>query len=71
MVSQNTVRTYGVNEVVRFVEGIWLHRLSCQILFFFIRKDLFYFIRACSELLFVQEVVAHLYSKLLYKMGNY
>ena len=26
MVAQNTVRTYGVNQVFRFVEGIWLHR---------------------------------------------
>ena len=31
MVAQNTVRTYGINQVFRFVEGIWLRRKSCQI----------------------------------------
>ena len=35
MVAQNTVRTYGVNLVIRFVEGIWLHRKSRQLRFFF------------------------------------
>ena len=30
-----TLRTYGVNQVFRFVEGTWLHRKSLQILFFF------------------------------------
>ena len=42
MVAHFTMRTYGVNQVLGFVEGIWLHR---QIRFFF-GKDLFYFIRA-------------------------
>ena len=40
MVAQNTVRLYGVNQVFRLVEGIWLHRQSRRIRFF-IRKDLF------------------------------
>ena len=31
MVAQNMVRTYGVNQVFRFVEGIWLDRKSRQI----------------------------------------
>ena len=26
------MRTYGVNQVFRFVEGIWLRRQGCQIL---------------------------------------
>ena len=30
MVAQNTVRTYGVNQVFPFVKGIWLHRKSRQ-----------------------------------------
>ena len=34
MVAQNTMRTYGVNHVIRFVEGIWLQRKSRQIYFF-------------------------------------
>ena len=34
MVAQNTVRTYGVNQVFPFVEDIWLHRKSRQIQFF-------------------------------------
>ena len=31
MVAHFTMRTYGVNQVIRSVEGIWLHRKSCQI----------------------------------------
>ena len=38
MVAQNTKRAYGENQVFRFVEGIWLHRKSRQIQFFFSRK---------------------------------
>ena len=34
MEAQNTVRTYGIKQVFRFVEGIWLHRKSRQIRFF-------------------------------------
>ena len=30
MVAQNTVRTYGINQIFRFVEGIWLHRKTRQ-----------------------------------------
>ena len=33
-----------------FVEGIWLHRKSRQILFFFSEKDLVYIIRAPREM---------------------
>ena len=36
---------YGVSQVFRFVEGIWLHRKSRRIQFF-LEKDLFYIIRA-------------------------
>ena len=32
------MRTYGVNQEFRFVEGIWLGRKSRQIQFFFSRK---------------------------------
>ena len=45
MVAQNTVRTYGVNQVVRFIEGIWLPRKNLKI-GFFSQKNLLYFIRA-------------------------
>ena len=31
MVAHNTVRIYKVNQVFRFVEGIWLHRQSRKI----------------------------------------
>ena len=31
MVTQSTVRTYGINQVFRFVIGIWLHRQIRQI----------------------------------------
>ena len=45
-------RTYGVNQVFRFVEGIRLHRQSRQIRIFIRKKTYFYPIRAltCSEL---------------------
>ena len=35
MVAHFTMRIYGVNQVFRFVEGIWLLRNSRQIQFFF------------------------------------
>ena len=41
MEAKNTVRTHGVNQVFRFVEGIWLHRQSRQIRFFS-EKTLFF-----------------------------
>ena len=31
MVAHFPMRTYGVNQAFRFVEGIWLHRKSRQI----------------------------------------
>ena len=34
MVAQNKVRTYGVKQVSRFVDDIWLHRQSRHIRFF-------------------------------------
>ena len=34
MVAQNTVRTNGVNQIFRFIEGIRLHQSSRQIRFF-------------------------------------
>ena len=48
MVAHFTMRTYGVNQAFRFVEGIWLHRKSHQIRFFF--KDRVYIIRAQREM---------------------
>ena len=36
-----TMRTHGVNQAFRFVEGIWLHRTSHQIRFFVRKKTLF------------------------------
>ena len=51
MVAQNTVRTYGVIQAFRFVEGIWLHRKSRKILFFFRKRPiLLHTCAACSEL---------------------
>ena len=38
---QQSLRTYGVNQAFRFVEGIWLHRKSHQIRFFFRKITLF------------------------------
>ena len=38
MVAHFTMRTHGVNQAFRFVEGIWLHRKSHQIRFFFFEK---------------------------------
>ena len=49
MVAQFTMRTYGVKQGFRFVEGIWLHRKSSQIRFFF-GKDLFFIILAQREM---------------------
>ena len=40
MVAHFTMRTYGVKQEFRFADGIWLHRKSRQIRFFF-RKDFF------------------------------
>ena len=50
MVAHFTIRTHGVNEAFRFVEGIWLHRKIYQTRFFFSKKDLVYFIRAQREM---------------------
>ena len=35
MVAHFTMRTYGVNQVLRFAESVWLHRKSRNIPFFF------------------------------------
>ena len=50
MVPQNSVRIYGVHQVFRFVEGIWLHRKGP---FFSLGKALFYFIRAQHVLSYI------------------
>ena len=39
------LRTHGGNQAFRFVEGIWLHRKSLQIRFFFSEKDFVFIIR--------------------------
>ena len=44
-----TMRTYGVNQAFRFVEGIWLDRKSRQIRFFS-EKNLVFIIRAQREI---------------------
>ena len=49
MVAHLTVRTHGVNQGIRFVEGIWLHRKSRQIQFFS-RKNNLFIIRAQREM---------------------
>ena len=50
MVAYFAMRTHGVNQAFRFVEGIWLHRKSHQIRFLFSEKDLVYIIRAQLEM---------------------
>ena len=50
MVDHFTMRTHGVNQAFRFVEGIWLHRKSRQIRFFLSGKDLVFIIRAQREM---------------------
>ena len=42
MVDKNTVRTYGVNQVFQYVEGIWLHRMSRQIKNIFEERPILY-----------------------------
>ena len=49
MVGQNTMRTYGVNQVFRFVEGIWLYRKVVKS-DFFSDKDLVFIILAQREM---------------------
>ena len=44
--SYYTVCTCGVNQAFRCVEGIWLHRKSRQVRFFFLGKDIFHIMRA-------------------------
>ena len=46
MVAQFAMRTYGVNQAFRLVEGIWLHRKGRQVRNIFLGKDFFYFICA-------------------------
>ena len=41
MVAQFTMRTYGVEQEFRFLEGIWFHRKSSQIRFFFSEQTFF------------------------------
>ena len=48
MVSHLTMRTHEVNKAFRFVEGIWLHRESRQIRFFFGKRP--YFHHKCATL---------------------
>ena len=51
MLAQNTVLTYGVNQVFRFVEGIWLRRKSHQIRNCFRKRPiLLHECAICSEL---------------------
>ena len=50
MVAHFTMRTHGVNQAFRFVEGIWLHRKCHQIRFFFSEKGIVYIICAQREM---------------------
>ena len=50
MVAHFPMRTHGVNQAFRFVEGIWLHRKSHQIRFFLSEKDIVYILRAQREM---------------------
>ena len=46
MVAHFTMRTHGVNQAFRFVEGIWLHRQSRHLRFFSRYRPIF--IHACA-----------------------
>ena len=50
MVAHFTMRKYGVKQKFQFVIGIWLHRKSSEIPFVSREKNLFYIIRAYSEM---------------------
>ena len=51
MVAHLTMRTNGVRQGFRFVEGMWLHRKSSQIRFFSRKRHISHHnIRAYSEL---------------------
>ena len=50
MVAQNTMRVYGVNQVFRFVEGIWLHRKIRKSISFLKSPILLHICATCSEL---------------------
>mgnify|MGYP006975744765 CR=1 FL=1 len=43
------MRIYGVNQALRFVEGIWLPQKIRQIRFFFLGKDTFF---TCAQQFF-------------------
>ena len=45
MVAHLPMRTYGVNQAFQFVEGIWLHRKSRQIRFFFSERPFTAYVR--------------------------
>ena len=40
MVVHFTMRTYGVNQEVRFVKGIWLYQKILKINFFFLSREM-------------------------------
>ena len=50
MVAQYTVRAYRVNQVIRFIEGIWLHRQSRQIRYIFRKGPILLHTRAQHDL---------------------
>ena len=50
MVAHFTMRTHGVNQAIRFFEGIWFQRKSRNIRFCFSEKDLDFIIRAQREM---------------------
>ena len=50
MVAHFTMRAYGVNQVVRFVKDIWLHRKNRQTDFFYGKDILLHTCAKCSEI---------------------
>ena len=46
MVAHLPLRTHGVNQAFRFVEGFWLHRKSHQIGYFYPKRPIFFRARA-------------------------
>ena len=50
MVAYFPMRTYGINQAIRFVKGIWLHRKSRQLQFCFSEEtNLLHVCATCSE----------------------
>ena len=71
MVIHFTMRTYGVDQAFRFVEGFWSHRRSCQIRFFLLGNELSHFIRAQHVLSYPSYIRTMILPLLVIKMVSH